>query len=74
MDGSLRRDRKQVRDTAYVVMMPVCEQRLLDRDVFGRKDGFQRCEPGGFRVAGVDEKAGGAGADDVSVCTLEREL
>lgn len=55
-------------------MMPVCEQRLLDRDVFGRKDGLQRCEPGGFRVAGVDEEAGGAGADDVGVCTLEREL
>jgi hypothetical protein len=57
-----------------VVAVPVREQDGGERGVFGGQSAFEEREPVGDALAGVDEDALRAGADDVGVGALEGEL
>ena len=74
VDGGVRGGGEEVGDAFYVVVVPVGEEGVGEGDVVGGEDGGEGGEPGGFAFAGVDEEAGGAGADDVGVGALEGEL
>lgn len=61
-------DALEVVDAAYVVVVPVRQDRLGDSGVFGGENAGEEGGPGGEAFAGVDEDALGTGADEVGVC------
>lgn len=61
-------DALEVVDAADVVVVPVRQDRLGDRGVFGGENAGEEGRPGGEAFPRVDEDALGTGADEVGVC------
>lgn len=61
-------DALEVGDAAGVVVVPVRQDGLGDRGVFGGENAGEEGGPGGEAFARVDEDALGTGADEVGVC------
>jgi hypothetical protein len=70
MDHDVRAERAEIFDTTNVIWVPMCNECMRYRDIFGYEYGGKMSGPRGLALSSINQDSVSAFANKIRVCAL----